>query len=86
VIQGVSRFVDLLPDDTITVPQIVPMTRGRLQLEWHRGHRTLELEFETPTLIHYLKYDQDRAIEEESTLPANDTIRLMELLHWFHEE
>ncbi len=70
VIEAASRFIDLLPSDAISTPQVVPMTRGRLQFEWHRGNRSLELEFETPALIHYLKYDPDREIEEESKTPA----------------
>jgi hypothetical protein len=86
VIEAASEWIKLLPPDGITTPQVVPMTRGRLQFEWHRGNRSLELEFETPTLIHYLKYDPDRAIEEEATLPVDETTRLIELLHWFHEE
>jgi hypothetical protein len=86
VIESASRFIDLLPPDAISTPQVVPMTGGRLQFEWHRGNRSLELEFETPTLIHYLKYDPDREIEEEATLPVDETTRLMELLHWFHED
>jgi hypothetical protein len=86
VIRAASKFINLLPDDTISAPQIVPMTQGRLQFEWHRGHRTLELELETPTLIHYLKFDEDRGIEEEATLPVDDLARLVELVHWFHQE
>jgi hypothetical protein len=86
VIESASKFIELLPPDAISTPQVVPMTRGRLQFEWHRGNRSLELEFETPTLIHYLKYDPDRGIEEEATLPVDETLRLLKLLHWFNEE
>jgi hypothetical protein len=86
VIESASKLIDRLSIDTISTPQVVPMTRGRLQFEWHRGRRSLELEIETPTLVHYLKYDPDRGIEEEATLPVEETLRLMELLHWFHEE
>jgi hypothetical protein len=35
-------------------------------------------------LIHYLKFDPAREIEEEATLPVDDTARIMELLQWFH--
>jgi hypothetical protein len=86
VITTALQLVDRLPVDAISTPQVVPMTRGRLQFEWHRGRRSLELEIETPTLVHYLKYDADRGIEEEATLPVEETSRLSELLHWFHEE
>ena len=59
------------------------MTRGRLQFEWHRGNRSLELEFESPTLIHFLKYDPDHDVEEEDVFSVEHTTRLMELLRWF---
>ena len=86
VIEAASRFVDLLPLDVVSTPQVVPMTRGRLQFEWHRGHRSLELEFESPTLIRFLKYNPDRGIEDEDVLSVDDTTRLMELLRWFGAE
>jgi hypothetical protein len=84
VIEAASRFINLLPPDAISTPQVVPRTQGRLQFEWHRGNRSLELEFESPTLIHFLKFDPDRESEEEATLPVEETSRLLELLHWFH--
>ena len=86
VIEAASRFISLLPIEEISTPQVVPMTRGRLQFEWHRGNRSLELEFESPTLIHFLKYDSDRGIEEEDVLPLEDMSQLMELLRWFTAE
>ena len=62
------------------------MTRGRLQLEWHRGRRSLELEIEDPTLVHYLKYDADHGIEEEATLPIGETSAMIGLVRWFRGE
>src|SRR5260370_275218 len=56
-IEAAQSFIVDLPDDIITAPTVVPITRGRLQFEWHRGNRSLELEFETPGRIHYLKAD-----------------------------
>ena len=52
-------FFRRLPDEIIVTPSVVPMTRGRLQFEWHRGNRSLELEFESIGRIHYLKADDD---------------------------
>jgi hypothetical protein len=86
VIESALKLIDRLPGDAVSTPQVVPMTRGRLQFEWHRGRRSLELEIETPTLVHFLKYDADRGIEEEATLPVEETSRLLDLLHWFHDE
>jgi hypothetical protein len=86
VIETALKFIDRLPTEAISTPQMVPMTRGRLQFEWHRGRRSLELELETPTLVHYLKYDPDRGIEEEATLTVDKSSHLRELLDWFHED
>lgn len=62
------------------------MTRGRVQLEWHRGRRSLELEFETPTTVHFLKWDPDAGVEEEDVLPATQTKELHDLLSWYVSE
>jgi hypothetical protein len=77
------RFIDSLPDDAALTPMVVPMTRGRVQLEWHRGNRLLELEFETPTTIHYLQWDSDQGIETEDIISADEVDALKGLLTWF---
>lgn len=69
-----------------TYPQIVPMTRGRLQFEWHRGNRSLEIEFEIPGEIHYLKWDSDQGIEDEDIVPLYDRHTITALLDWFSKE
>ena len=84
-IEAAKRFAAAIPGE-VAEPQVVPMTWGRLQLEWHRGNRSLELEFETPTAVHYLKFDPDRGVEEEDILAADDTGRLIGLLDWFSAE
>jgi len=87
MIIGAARwFADSILGGEISPPQVVPMTRGRLQLEWHRGNRSLELEFESPTSIRYLQYDSDRGVEEEDITSPDDTARLMGLLRWFSAE
>ena len=67
-IESAKRFINDLTNEIITSPLVVPMTRGRLQFEWHQGNRSLELEFESPRRIHYLKVDDDLEIEEEDLL------------------
>jgi hypothetical protein len=58
----VTRHADLIDGP----PEVVPMTGGRLQLEWVAGSRGLELEFTDPETIHYLAtedgYDPDEDI------------------------
>jgi hypothetical protein len=85
-IEAAKQFVNDLPDDAITTPLVVPMTRGRLQFEWHRGNRSLELEFENPRRINYLKVDDDTGVEEEDSLYLWQARELFELIHWFSAE
>jgi hypothetical protein len=86
VIGAAEDFIFFLPSDIITTPKAVPMTRGRLQFEWHRGNRSLELEFETSDRLHYLKWDSDANIEEEDVISVNDTDMILALLRWFASE
>lgn len=83
IIEAAERFVSALPIDIVTAPLVVPMTRGRVQLEWHRGERSLEIEFESPELVHYLKWDSDEGIEEEDVIPAQQHGKILDLLTWF---
>ena len=59
------------------------MTRGRLQLEWHSGERSLELEFESPSQVHYLQWDPSEGIEEEDVLPLAQKDENHSLIQWF---
>ena len=83
LIQAAKEFISALPRDIIATPKVVPMTRGRLQFEWHRGNRSLELEFESSDRIHYLKWDSDAGIEEEDAIPVKDRAKIRDLLRWF---
>jgi hypothetical protein len=69
-----------VPSDIIETPVVVPMTRGRLQFEWHRGNRSLELEFESCDKIHFLKWDSDLGIEDEDIIPVTDVAAIHALL------
>jgi hypothetical protein len=85
IIESVSAFAARLPEPLLNGVAAVPTSRGGVQLEWNRGRRGLELEFETPDTIHYLKCDPSEGIEEEYLFPAADTGRAIGLLKWFHE-
>ena len=82
-ILAAQLFVANLEDELPAMPKVVPMTRGRLQLEWHSGPRSLELEFESPSQVHYLKWDSSVNVEEEDLVPAVDRSKLLELIQWF---
>jgi len=83
IIRAAEDLVHALPGDIISTPQVVPMTRGRLQFEWHSGDRSLELEFESPDSIHYLKWDSEAGVEEEDVLPITQHGKILDLLRWF---
>jgi hypothetical protein len=86
VIGAAEDFIRSLPGDIATTPRVVPMTRGRLQFEWHRGSRSLELEFESSDRLHYLKWDPDAGVEEEEIIAADDASAALALLRWFASE
>lgn len=67
-------------------PAVVPMSNGSCQFEWHRGNRTLELEFENAQDIHFLQWDSDSGVEEEAILPVSAVQEIEKLLDWFTEE
>ena len=83
ILESVRKLIDHLPDSVSSRPAVVPMSPGNLQLEWHAGQRVLELEFETPQTIHYLKWDAAKKLEEEDTFPVAEIDKAVELIRWF---
>jgi hypothetical protein len=81
---GAARsLVAALPPNLIWAPAVVPMAKGNLQFEWHDGPRSLELEFESPETIHYLKWHPEAGVEEEGCYSVRDTIQTVDAIHWF---
>ncbi len=78
----IGEFGALFPG----APQVVPMSKGRLQFEWHRGNRTLEIEFGESSGIHYLKWDSDLGIDEEDIVSTTDRRAIATVLGWFSSE
>jgi len=65
------------------VPDCLPMSSGAVQLEWHVGGRILEIEFERPDLIHYLKWWPGHEVPaDEATFPADDLEQAAALIEW----
>lgn len=81
-IESAKHLVLTLPSSIMSAPQVVPMTRGRLQLEWHCGSRHLELEFETPTTVHYLRWDDASGFEEEHIVSTLHPRYITEVIAW----
>jgi hypothetical protein len=82
-IDAARNFVQLLPDNLISPPAVVPMAKGNLQFEWHKGPRSLELEFESPTTLHYLKWHPEEGVEDEGVFPLTEIGRAVGLIRWF---
>src|SRR5438067_668212 len=83
ILTAARSWLRNLPDSALAIsPAVVPLASGVLQFEWHIGPRTLEIEFEAVDLIHYLKWDSSRNIEEEAAFPAGDLQRSEALIDW----
>ena len=83
IIDAARRLIAKLPDNIAKIPAVVPSAAGNLQFEWSEGPRSLELEIETPSTIHYLKWCPEKGIEEEEVFDINDIHRVAFLIQWF---
>jgi len=83
IIAAARRVVGALGETIGQQPRVVPMSAGNLQLEWHRGAKVLEFEFENPQTIRYLQWDPSAAIEAEDSLSTSELDRLAGLIDWF---
>ena len=83
MIDAAVAFVAELPGDLAAkLPRVVPTASGALQLEWHAGTRSLELEFELPHSIRYLQWYPDEGVEQEESFAATDVERAVRLIRW----
>ncbi|MCO6458297.1 MAG: hypothetical protein J5I93_23570 [Pirellulaceae bacterium] len=83
IIASAKTLISSLP----RIPEcahVAPISSGRLQIEWHRGNRSIELEFESPNSICFLKCDDDDALSVEDTISASDVEAVTGLLDWFN--
>jgi hypothetical protein len=83
VIQAAKQFIARLPMNLAFRPQVVPTSNGSLQLEWHQGEKSLELEFESPRSIRYLQWNPAKGEEAEDSIAVKETERASDLIHWF---
>lgn len=82
ILVAAKELVRRWPKDLVRPPKVVPMAKGNLQLEWHDGPRTLELEVESPTTVHYLKWHPEAGTEEEDSFDITDIDKLTTLIRW----
>jgi hypothetical protein len=83
VIQEVRDLIPKIEGHIDEAPVIVPTPKGCVQLEWHRGTRSLELEFESHAMIHYLRWDPTAGIEHEDFVTIYEEGKIQKLLEWF---
>jgi hypothetical protein len=83
IIHAAARFVRSLPDLRVPRPRVTPMSPGNLQLEWHRGRKILELEFESAETIRFLQWNADENFSAEDAFRVSDIERAAELIRWF---
>ncbi len=83
VIDAAKSFISRLPESLVSRPRVVPMSNGTLQLEWHDGPKSLELEFESPSSIRYLQWHPEQGVEEEDSFPASRVDTAVGLIRWF---
>jgi len=83
VIEAAEAFIARLPQGLAPPPRVVPMSNGTLQLEWHAGPKSLELEFESPDSIRYLQWHPNEGVEEEDAFPTTNVETAVDLIRWF---
>jgi len=83
IVDSATQFVRNLSHEMIEKPRVIPLTHGRMQFEWNRGPKSLEIEFEEPGKVHFLKCDDDQGIADEGVILAADEVKLADLLRWF---
>ena len=83
VIDAAKSFIAKLPENLAPRPQVVPMSNGTLQLEWHEGPKSLEFEFESPSSIRYLQWHPEQGVEEEDSFPIANFQTAVDLIRWF---
>lgn len=81
ILRTVARFLDGL-SESAPQPNVVPTMTGGVQLEWHEGRKSLELEFETADRIHYLRWNPSANVEDEDFIQSNDLVGAKALLQW----
>jgi hypothetical protein len=82
VIEAAKAFIAKLAENVAFRPLVVPMSNGTLQLEWHDGSKSLELEFESPYSIRYLQWHPDRGVEKEDSFSTADVDIAVGLIRW----
>jgi len=68
--RALRAIEQLLPQDA-PAPSIVPIPDSGLQIEWHRSHRDLEIEFSPTGAIEFYYFDENTEEEHEGPVGPN---------------
>jgi antitoxin (DNA-binding transcriptional repressor) of toxin-antitoxin stability system len=85
IIAAARQLAASISDQVSALPAVVPMGKGNLQFEWNHGPRSLELEVESPSTIHFLKWHPEEGVEDEGVYDIADVARSVELVRWFQQ-
>jgi hypothetical protein len=86
IIQAAKALVRGLSPNIAPRPRVVPLSSGGLQIEWTAGNVALELEFESPFVIRYLKWNPTAGEPEEQTVPVGESDQVEALIRWFSQQ
>jgi len=82
ILSSVSAFMVKLADMGVSPPWPVPLSDGRIQLEWRKGGHYVEFEFVDPTNVIYI--DDDHAGNTgQGSLYIDDKERVLDILKHF---
>jgi hypothetical protein len=84
IIDAAKTMAKKIASLTNDCPDVIPTSLGGVQLEWDRMGKGLELEFETPSRVRFLKWDPSHDAVEEDVYSWRSTAhdRTKELLQW----
>ncbi len=86
IIAAAHHLADELSTKGAADARIMPLALGRLQWEWRRGKKSLEIELESPTQLRFFQCDPPNRFENEENLAAHDRTSLERLVEWFAED
>ncbi|NUQ66492.1 MAG: hypothetical protein HUU20_28860 [Pirellulales bacterium] len=83
IIEAARNLITGLPEDIGCGPVVVPSADGHVQFEWNAGPVALELEIESPEVVHFLQWHPEAGVEEEGFFGIDDVDRAASLVRWF---
>ncbi len=84
IVDAAYRFCWSLPAPSLLAGvRVVPTASSTIQLEWVKGKKLLELEFENADTVHFLQSDSANGVDNEGSFPATDVAFGADLVRWF---